>query len=109
LYPWMFCIYGRFVERTFCQEGRYVEGRFVDGCFMEGRFVEGRFVLVPYSSLGTRDSTLYVFITGESRLPGVFTTMESRLAGISITGESFYRFSGAYNNLYKVYHSKTQL
>jgi hypothetical protein len=42
LYPRMFCIYGRFVERTFCREGRYVEGRFVDG-----RFVEGRFVVVP--------------------------------------------------------------
>jgi hypothetical protein len=47
LYPWTFCIYGRFVERTFCREGRYVEGRFVDGRFVEGRFVEGRFVLVP--------------------------------------------------------------
>jgi hypothetical protein len=42
LYPWTFCIYGRFVERTFCREGCYVEGRFVDG-----RFVEGRFVVVP--------------------------------------------------------------
>ncbi len=42
MYPWTFCIGGRFVERTFCREGRYVEGRFVDG-----RFVEGRFVLVP--------------------------------------------------------------
>ncbi len=48
LYPWTFCIYGRFVERTFCQEGRYVEGRFVDERFVEGRFVEGRFVVVPF-------------------------------------------------------------
>ncbi len=48
MYPWTFCIYGRFVERTFCREGRHVEGRFVDGRFVEGRFVEGRFVLVPY-------------------------------------------------------------
>jgi hypothetical protein len=44
LYPWRFCIYGRFVKRMFCREGRYVEGRFVDGRFMEGRYVEGRFV-----------------------------------------------------------------
>ncbi len=42
LYRRMFCIYGRFVEMTFCREGRYVEGRYVDG-----RSVEGRFVLVP--------------------------------------------------------------
>jgi hypothetical protein len=48
LYPWAFCIGGRFVERTFCQKGRYVEGRFVDGRFVEGRFMEGRFVLVPF-------------------------------------------------------------
>jgi hypothetical protein len=47
LYRRTFCIYGRFVERTFCREGCYVEGRFVDGRFVEGRFVEGRFVLVP--------------------------------------------------------------
>ncbi len=44
LYRRMFCIYGHFVEKTFCRIGRYVEGRFVDGRFMEGRFVEGRFV-----------------------------------------------------------------
>jgi hypothetical protein len=37
LYPWTFCIGGRFVERTFCQEG----------CYVEGRFVDGRFVVVP--------------------------------------------------------------
>jgi hypothetical protein len=48
LYPWTFCIYGRFVERMFCREGRYVEGRFVDGRFVEGRFVEGHFVVVPF-------------------------------------------------------------
>ncbi len=65
MYPWTFCIYGRFVgwmfcrggrfasmdvlyRRMFCQEGCYVEGRFVDGRFMEGRFVEGRFLLVSY-------------------------------------------------------------
>jgi hypothetical protein len=47
LYLWTFCIYGRFVERAFCRERRYVEGRFVDGRFVEGRSVEGRFVLVP--------------------------------------------------------------
>jgi hypothetical protein len=46
LYPWTFCIYGRFVERTFCREGRYVEGRFVDGRFVEGHFVQVRFILV---------------------------------------------------------------
>jgi hypothetical protein len=39
MYRRTFCIYRRFVERTFCREGCYVEGRFVDGCFMEGRFV----------------------------------------------------------------------
>jgi hypothetical protein len=53
LYPWTFCIYGRFVERTFCREGRYVEGRFVDGRFVEGRLVEGRFVLVPVAHMRT--------------------------------------------------------
>ncbi len=47
MYRRTFCIYGRFVERMFCREGRYVEGRFVDGRFAEGRFMEGRFVLVP--------------------------------------------------------------
>ncbi len=47
MYPWTFCIGGRFVESTFCREGRYVEGRFVDGRFVEGRFVEGRYVQVP--------------------------------------------------------------
>jgi hypothetical protein len=69
LYPWTFCICGRFVEgrfaeedvlyrRTFCIGGRFVEGRFVEGCYVEGRFVgrtfcsegrfvEGRFVLAP--------------------------------------------------------------
>jgi hypothetical protein len=52
LYPWTFCIYGRFVERTFRREERYVEGPYVEGCFvkgrvMEGRFVEGHFVLAP--------------------------------------------------------------
>jgi hypothetical protein len=51
LYPWTFCIYGRFVERMFCREGRYVEGRFVDGRFVEGRFVEGRFVLAPINTV----------------------------------------------------------
>jgi hypothetical protein len=44
------CIGGRFVERTFCREGRYVEGRFVEGRFVEGSFMEGRFVLVPKCS-----------------------------------------------------------
>jgi hypothetical protein len=57
LYPWMFCIYGCFVEKTFCREERYVEGCFVDGCFVEGRFVEGHFVVVQQmhftSPLGT--------------------------------------------------------
>ncbi len=47
MYPWTFCIYGRFVERTFCREGRYVEGRFVDGRFVEEHFAEGCFVVVP--------------------------------------------------------------
>ncbi len=48
MYTRTFCIFGRFVERTFCREGRYVEGRFVDGRFVEGCFVEVRFVLVPF-------------------------------------------------------------
>jgi hypothetical protein len=52
LYPWTFCIYGCFVKRMFCREGRYVKGRYVKGRFVEvhfveGRFVEGRFVLAP--------------------------------------------------------------
>ncbi len=65
MYLRTFCIYGRFVERTFCQEGRYVEGRFVDGRFVEGHSVEGRFVLVPdctvannYSMYSTQVSLL---------------------------------------------------
>jgi hypothetical protein len=70
LYPWTFCICGRFVEgrfveedvlyrRTFCIGGRFVEGRFVGRTFCsEGRLVEGRFVLAPlrpisYCRIGT--------------------------------------------------------
>jgi hypothetical protein len=48
LYRRTFCIYGRFVERMFCREGRYVEGCYVYGRFVEGRFVEERFVVVPF-------------------------------------------------------------
>ncbi len=64
LYPWMFCICGRFVEgrfveedvlygRMFCigfVEGHCVEGRFVGRMFCsEGRFVEGRVILATVS------------------------------------------------------------
>ncbi len=56
MYPWTFCIGGRFVERMFCQEGRYVEGRFVDG-----RFVEGRLVLVPRKQSSSGQDNTRIF------------------------------------------------
>jgi hypothetical protein len=43
-----------------------------------------------YSSQGSQDSPVYIFITGDSRLPGVFTTGELRFARVFITGESFW-------------------
>jgi hypothetical protein len=41
---------------------------------------------------------VFVFITGESRLPGVFTTGELRLAGVFITGGSFWTPGSHFND-----------
>jgi hypothetical protein len=46
LYPWMFCICGRFVERRFVEEEvLYRRTLCIHGYFVVGRLVEGRFAL----------------------------------------------------------------